>query len=468
MTEGDSNEFGSNLVQRMAIPAAVFDLDGQRVAANTRWETLYAAASPAGPLSRCLEVGRLGASTSVIDEDADGEDEIRWTSAPLLDGDTPTAVLILADALAAPSESTVWPREEKARSLFEASQVGLNLCRMDDGLWLESNPAFLDIIGYSAAEADGGLTYWELTPDEYEEEEQKQLRSLTETGRYGPYEKEFIRKDGTRVPVRLNGFTITRNGEEYIWSMIEDITKERDLEKQVEAERLKTIQASRLATLGEMAAGFAHEINNPLTVISGYGSALRSILESGDPALVDETVEAIDDSVRRIEYIVKGLRKFAREDAGEYLDDVAISAVIEDAVRLTNKRLEHHGVDLSVESIDEVITCRPIELTQVLVNLINNAFDAVKSEGGAWVRVEASLDDAEVHIVVEDSGERPPAEVVDKMFEPFFTTKRVGEGTGLGLSISRGIIGDMGGELYLDAASANTRFVVRFPVEVTS
>jgi C4-dicarboxylate-specific signal transduction histidine kinase len=102
------------------------------------------------------------------------------------------------------------------------------------------------------------------------------------------------------------------------------------------------------------------------------------------------------------------------------------------------------------------------------VNLINNAFDAVKSEGGAWVRVEASLDDAEVHIVVEDSGERPPAEVVDKMFEPFFTTKRVGEGTGLGLSISRGIIGDMGGELYLDAASANTRFVVRFPVEVTS
>ena len=159
--------------------------------------------------------------------------------------------------------------------------MGLNLCTMD-GLWLESNQAFCDIIGYTQAEADGGLTYWQLTPRKYDAQEQVQLEKLRTTRRYGPYEKEFIRKDGTLVPVRLNGFVVEREGKPYIWSLIEDLTAQRALEAELEDERLKAIQASKLATVGEMAAGIAHELNNPLGIIDAYAFALEDARARGD------------------------------------------------------------------------------------------------------------------------------------------------------------------------------------------
>lgn len=120
------------------------------------------------------------------------------------------------------------------KAFFKQSPIGLNLCRMD-GHWVESNPAFLKIIGYSAEEADNdNLTYWQLTPEKYAEDELVQLESLKSRKVYGPYEKEFIRKDGSLVPVRLNGFIISKDGEDYIWSMIEDLSAEKSLKLQLE------------------------------------------------------------------------------------------------------------------------------------------------------------------------------------------------------------------------------------------
>ena len=115
--------------------------------------------------------------------------------------------------------------------LFDESPIGLNLCRMNDGVWLASNQAFIDMIGYSNEEADGALTYWDLTPRKYDDQEAVQLQQLEEHGKYGPYEKEFIHKRGHLVPVRLNGFITIVKGERYIWSFIEDIT----VEKQAQA-----------------------------------------------------------------------------------------------------------------------------------------------------------------------------------------------------------------------------------------
>ncbi|MCB9025491.1 MAG: PAS domain S-box protein [Bdellovibrionaceae bacterium] len=119
------------------------------------------------------------------------------------------------------------------RAFYDHCPMGLNLSRMD-GRWVESNEAFLNIIGYTAEEAnDDHLTYWQLTPGVYEPQEKLQLEKLKENGFFGPYEKEFIRKDGSLVPVRINGFIIKREGEDFIWSMIEDLTIEKKLKERL-------------------------------------------------------------------------------------------------------------------------------------------------------------------------------------------------------------------------------------------
>jgi PAS domain S-box-containing protein len=354
--------------------------------------------------------------------------------------------------------------ESTIRDLFEQSPVGLNLCRMD-GLWVESNSAFLDIIGYSREEADGGLTYWQLTPRKYDADEAIQLEALRTQGRYGPYEKEFIRKDGRIVPVRLNGFLIHRDGETFIWSLIEDLTAQRELEARLEEERAKSIQAAKLAVMGEMAASFAHEINNPLGIIDAYAFALKDMADKPDPALLAEGFDTIREAVERIGKIVHGLRKFARRSAGEPPVDISVTSVVGDAMDLCRARLRTHGVEVEVQAgATEPIRGHAIELSQVLVNLVNNAFDAVQSSDEKWVRVTTcDRPDGSVEIAVEDSGPGVPPRLATEIFQPFVTTKGMGQGTGLGLSISRTIIERHGGSLTLDSTAPYTRFVVSLP-----
>ncbi|MBS2017077.1 MAG: PAS domain S-box protein [Deltaproteobacteria bacterium] len=355
-------------------------------------------------------------------------------------------------------------RESLIRDLFDHSPIGLNLCRMD-GLWLESNQAFCDIIGYSREEADGGLTYWQLTPRQYDAQEAEQLERLRSTRRYGPYEKEFIRKDGRLVPVRLNGFLVEREGQTYIWSLIEDLTAQRALEAIVDQERLKAIQASKLATVGEMAAGIAHEINNPLGIIDAYAFALDDARRRGDEAQVNEAVSAIRGAVARAAKIVHGLRKFTRQAKRDEPENVEISALVEEAINLTSSRFRDEGVELSVEVTTRArVRGHSIELGQVLVNLLNNAVDAVRSASPRWVRVSATdAADDRVLIEVKDSGPGIPKELRGEVFRAFFTTKKVGEGTGLGLSISRTIMESHGGSLTYDETAPSTCFVMSLP-----
>jgi len=355
-------------------------------------------------------------------------------------------------------------RESLIRDLFEQSPVGLNLCRMD-GLWLESNKAFCDIIGYSQQEADGGLTYWQLTPRKYDAEEQVQLEKLRTTRHYGPYEKEFIRKDGRLVPVRLNGFLVEREGQTYIWSLIEDLTAQRALEADLEDERLKAIQASKLATVGEMAAGIAHELNNPLGIIDAYAFALEDARSRGDDSKADEALRTIRDAVARAGKIVHGLRKFTRQAKSDEPEDVEIASLVEESLGLTSSRFRNHGVDLTVDVTTKArVRGHSIELGQVLINLLNNAVDAVRGTETRWVRVTAAdAPEGRVTITVEDSGPGIPQELRNDAFRAFFTTKKIGEGTGLGLSISRSIVEGHGGTLTYDGSAPSTRFVLTLP-----
>jgi PAS domain S-box-containing protein len=349
--------------------------------------------------------------------------------------------------------------QEFVRTLFEASSIGMNLCRLD-GLWLRSNPAFLQIIGYSREEADEGLTYWQLTPRKYDASEAEQLRLLGDTGRYGPYEKEFVRKDGTLVPVRLNGYIVETGGQRLIWSFIEDITIERELAK----ERLAAIHQSKLAALGELAASIVHEINNPLAVIAGYSDLALVACTEGNQELVHEAVEQIQRAVTRAGAITDTLRRMYRDSTLSEAQAVSVAAVVRDAATLTGPKVKSEGLTLDLQvDTEAAVRGNPIELGQVLINLVNNAVDAVKDAPERRIGVTAHEKSGAVEICVEDSGPGVPEDQRHRLFDPFFTTKPPELGTGLGLSISQQIARSMGGNLAYERAGDRTRFVLRLP-----
>lgn len=351
-------------------------------------------------------------------------------------------------------------QERFVRAFFEESSVGLNLCRMD-GHWLESNRAFLDIIGYAAHEADDGkLTYWQLTPRKYDALEAEQLARLAATGKYGPYEKEFIRKDGSLVPVRLNGFVIEAGGEKMIWSFIEDLSSQRALE----TERLKAIHGSKLAALGEMAASIAHEINNPLAIISAFAFTLPRSIAAGDQALITEALTEIQQAVERAGAITAGLRRLSRGTAKSAVEPIELKSVITETMGLAAARTRAEGLVLELDlQTTATVQGNGVQLLQVLLNLVNNAVDAVKGAAVRQLAVRARDDGAFALVIVEDTGPGIAPEHAGRLFDRFFTTKEPDEGTGLGLSISRDIVQSMHGTLTWDRAGDRTRFIVRLP-----
>ncbi|MBK9037193.1 MAG: PAS domain S-box protein [Myxococcales bacterium] len=480
----------ADFVSHVPIAAAAFDRDMRYLAHSERWLATHGDTSGREILGlthyqvfpeirdEWREIHRRGLAGEAQRRDQDyfdradgGREWLRWLVTPWRDVDGAVGgLLIYTENITEQVETRrrLGQRESTIRDFFAQSPLGLNLCRMD-GLWLESNPAFLRIIGYTPAEADGGLTYWQLTPRKYDADEAAQLEQLRTTRRYGPYEKEFIRKDGTTIPVRLHGFLIEREAETLIWSLIEDMTEQRALEQKVEEERLNAIQASKLALLGEMAAGIAHEINNPLGIIELFAYSLQGAIASGDTAGAQEAIDGIRAAASRAGQIVSGLSRFSRESRGEPRGAVELAAVVGDAVGLCRARIAGATVALTVEVATTArVLGHPIELSQVLVNLLTNALDVAQAADPGWIRLTAvDVNDGsrgEVTVAVEDSGPPLPADARDRIFRPFFTTKKVGEGTGLGLSISRSIVERHGGTLDLDPTAACTRFVLRLPV----
>ncbi len=238
-------------------------------------------------------------------------------------------------------------------------------------------------------------------------------------------------------------------------------------------ELLKTqqelVQAGRLTSLGEMAAGIAHEINNPLAIIAGKCAILiRRSKEGGvTPEKLREDLEKIDKMINRITKIIKGLRSFARDGSQDPFEIASLKSIVEDAVELCSSRFKSHGVELIVGDIVDIeFPCRATQLGQVLFNLLGNGHDAIQNLDQKWIKIESKMvNNQYLEISVTDSGSGIPMEIQKKIMQPFFTTKEVGKGTGLGLSISKGIIEVHHGEFVIDNQCENTRFVVRLPLK---
>jgi PAS domain S-box-containing protein len=226
-------------------------------------------------------------------------------------------------------------------------------------------------------------------------------------------------------------------------------------------ERSKAIHSSKLASLGEMAAGIAHEINNPLAIIGSTARALPKFAST--PDLLSDRIDRITKSVDRIAKIVASLRKFSRtSDQSEY-GLHAMKSIIEEALILTEARAKNSGASVTTKVAgDRKVWCNDIELEQVLVNLVNNALDAIKQLAERWVEITYEEADGFGILRIRDSGSGISDGIKDKLFQPFFTTKAVGDGTGLGLSIVRGIIEEHKGTIELRTDDPHTCFEIKF------
>lgn len=238
----------------------------------------------------------------------------------------------------------------------------------------------------------------------------------------------------------------------------------------IHLDQSRLIDAAKFASLGEMAAGIAHEINNPLAIIIGKADHCVRLLNSSTPPdqqTIVRELTVINSTGQRIATIVKGLRTFSRDAKGDPKVATTVRSVIDDALGICQERLRSSGINVEKSfdgNPDIQLLCRQTQIVQVLVNLLSNAFDAVVDQPNPWIKITVTCDVMTfVNIAVTDSGPGIAPEIAKKVMEPFFTTKEVGRGTGLGLSLSRGIAEDHGGSLTYDQNSPNTSFKLRLP-----
>lgn len=237
----------------------------------------------------------------------------------------------------------------------------------------------------------------------------------------------------------------------------------------LEEQTSQLIHASRLAVIGEISAGIAHEINNPLAIITSSSYLLNrySKKQEFDDIDFNRYLEKINKSAYRIASIVKGLKYLSTQNDRAPKKNCFIQNIMEETTPFCIDHLNSFDIKFKVQNIPELmINCHPVQISQVLINLLKNASDALveNEEMDRWISINFRSDQKYFYFIVSNSGEKISHEVATRIFNPFYTTKDTG--TGLGLSISQTIMKDHGGELYLDYTNYdNTTFIIKHPIE---
>jgi C4-dicarboxylate-specific signal transduction histidine kinase len=218
-----------------------------------------------------------------------------------------------------------------------------------------------------------------------------------------------------------------------------------------------------------MSGGIAHEINNPLAIISGKTQLLlKGLSKIEGMAEVEKLKSYLHDIKRttdRIASIIKGLKNFARDSAKDSFLSTSVSQIIEETLAFCEARFASQSIEVRKINTTTalMIECRAAQISQVLLNTLNNSYDAIEKIPNPWIEIEVTELESSIKIVITDCGSGIPKEVRDKLMNPFFTTKDVGKGTGLGLSLSRGIIESHHGKFGFDFEYKNTRIVIELP-----
>jgi C4-dicarboxylate-specific signal transduction histidine kinase len=256
------------------------------------------------------------------------------------------------------------------------------------------------------------------------------------------------------------------NGEFAHIAITNDITEKKRIEETLEKQRGALEMTSRLAYIGELAAGIAHEINNPLSVIAGYAGLLRHQIGSGeiDLEILDNHLQSIEETVNRISRITHSLSSLSSDLPAEKNEISSLASIVDETLSLCAERTRSQGIRVDV-AIDEsfMVKVNRVQISQVIMNLLTNAFHAIANLDDKWIKIEAGSRLDLLIIEFSDSGAGIERTVAERMMTPFYTTKSPGQGAGLGLSISERIIRSYDGRLSYDPSSPHTKFVIELP-----
>jgi len=357
--------------------------------------------------------------------------------------------------------------EEKYRSLFENDPNPTFILESRGFVILDTNQRAQDSYGYTRDELLG-ISFLQLS-DDSDEELAQGLKNLSPGQSILFTKKQHFRKDGKPFYVNINMSFAKYADRDVIIASSTDITEVVEKETQL-------IQAGKMTTLGVMAAGMAHEINQPLNVIQVCADFFLKMLKRGQP-IEDEDLKTMANdivaNVGRAAGVIKHVRDFARQSELVH-SKVNINDPIRDVFKVFGHQLKMHDIDVTLDLDPDIpdIMAEHNRLEQVLINLVSNAIDAMDEKSGQpgpqdspkQLSIKSFVENDQVMVHVTDTGTGMSEEVKNKIFEPFFTTKKVGKGTGLGVSISYGIVKDYSGRIEIDSElGKGTTFKLMFP-----
>jgi PAS domain S-box-containing protein len=353
-------------------------------------------------------------------------------------------------------------RDAKIRRLVDANIIGIFLWTLD-GLVVDANDAFLRMLGYDrAALASGSIRWTDLTPQEWRERDARAVDELKTTGSVRPFEKEYFRKDGSRVPVLIGVAAFDDRREQGVAFVI-DLTERkrmeaeaRDSERRYREAHTELVHANRVATMGQLAASIAHEVNQPIAAtVTNAETALRWL--RAQPPEIEEARQALGRIVKdgnRAGEVIARIRGLIQKTPPQK-EGVDLNQAIREVIALTRSEAIQGRVTVTTRLADRlpIVQADRVQLQQVVLNLIVNALEALSRTAGEprelLISTETTASGGAL-VLVQDTGPGLSSVTAEHLFDPFYTTKP--GGLGMGLAISRSIIEEAhGGRLWSTA-----------------
>ena len=342
--------------------------------------------------------------------------------------------------------------EARIRRLVDANIIGIFVGDLE-GRIVEANDAFLRIIGYDREDsASNSLNWVELTPPEWREQNTRTVAELTSTGTTRPFEKEYFRKDGSRVPVLIGAALVQEGGREGVVFVL-DLTERKRAEEALRELESNLAHMNRVSMMGELAASLAHEITQPIGSARNNARTAQNFLKMQPPepnevhAALDRLIGNVDRATEIIDRIRDNIKKAPPRN--ERFD---LNAAINEVIALAQNVIVRNGVSVHIGLADGSLLVQGdrVQLQQVVLNLILNAVEAMgpAHAGGRNLFVSTEREDTGVRVAVRDSGPGIDRRKLERVFESFYTTKP--GGTGMGLSVSRSIVDAYGGRLWAE------------------
>lgn len=352
--------------------------------------------------------------------------------------------------------------EERYRALFEQARDGIGLVRLSDYHLIEANNRVCEILGLKQQEC-------------IDRDIRKLLRTTTAPNVHTSGENELIIQTAHKksLPVSVSFTPLSTDGEAMTIMSLRDLSTRKKLEAEREEMQRQLYQSSKMASIGELSAGVAHEINNPLNGVINFAQLLKDE-ERPRSEFEQQMIDGIIEEGERIAKIVRGLLTFARADSHE-LRQVHFPDSIETSIALFGRQFEKDGitVEIDLEPDLPMVRADSSRMRQVVVNMISNAYHALKAKTTDTAEQKLFKISARragrhgelVRVEFYDNGVGIKRQNLSKVFDPFFTTRRETGGTGLGLSVSFGIIRDFGGTINVESEEGKfTRFIIELSV----